>query len=55
MYSFTDTNTTNVVEHADHIWEQWNAYLASELPENVDRNATGICCHTCSLVIVDAL
>lgn len=52
-YTYTDSNATNIVEHAEHIFEHWNAYLADELPANVSRDATGICCHSCELVIVD--
>lgn len=54
-YNYTDTNATSVVAHADHVWEQWHAYLTDELPEGIDRAASGICCHTCGLVIVDVL
>lgn len=53
VYAFTTTATTPVVEHADHIWEEWHAYLADELPEQFDREDSGLCCHTCHLVIVD--
>jgi hypothetical protein len=42
------------IEHADHNWEEWHAYLATgPFPTGVDNTATGICCHTCSVVALD--
>lgn len=52
MSAYTYT-TGSPVSHAAHTWEEWHAYLAAELPEDVSRDATGICCHTCKVVVVD--
>lgn len=41
----------NMISHASHNYEMWHAYLDSNLPEEIDRNATGICCHDCSVVV----
>ena len=41
------------VDHADHLWEEWHAYLSETVPEGADLNSTGIYCHDCQLVIVD--
>lgn len=50
MYTFV---TGDAVAHSDHIWEEWSAYLScGDLPETVDRNAAGICCHTCRTIIL---
>lgn len=50
MYTFT---TGSPVAHATHCWEEWHAYLTDELPEDVSLDASGICCHTCSTIVID--
>ena len=50
---YTHTTAGKPVDHAEHVWEEWNAYLAAELPEGVSRNDTGLCCHTCETIVVD--
>ena len=44
----------SAVDHADHIWEEWHAYLSADVPADVDPNAMGICCHTCRTVVIDS-
>jgi hypothetical protein len=53
---YTYTDTASVIEHAEHIWEEWHAYTdySDEKPAELDGNASGICCHTCSLIIVES-
>lgn len=53
MYRFTKRAGQSFLPHAHHAWEEWHAYLSSEYPEWVSANDTGVCCHTCRLVIVD--
>jgi hypothetical protein len=53
MYTY-DTTSSNMIPHAKHDWEEWHAYLVDcNLPENISGDATGICCHTCFLVVLD--
>lgn len=55
MYDFVKKSASNtLVQHADHLWEEWKAFYSAEWPDfPIDGNATGICCHTCHLVIVE--
>jgi hypothetical protein len=53
MYRFT--THAAVTDHADHVWEEWHAYVCdlSDAPEWVTGDMSGLCCHTCQLIIVD--
>lgn len=55
MYGFTTSADERVIDHAEHAIEEWHAYLSSEYPEWVTPDATGVCCHTCSTIIVDVI
>jgi hypothetical protein len=50
------SDTESVIDHAQHLWEEWHAYLScdDELPEWVDGDASGICCHSCSVIVVES-
>lgn len=58
---YTYTRTGQLVDHADHNWEEWHGYLDANLHEeqvialglDLDGNDTGVCCHTCHLVLVE--
>lgn len=52
--AYTFTTTGRAADHAEHVWEGWNAYLSSQvLPDGVTADDTGICCHTCEMIVVD--
>lgn len=51
MYRYTVTEKP--ITHADHVWEEWNGYLDENRPLGIPADSTGICCHTCSAVVVD--
>lgn len=54
MYYFVKRNSITIpADHAEHAWEEWHAYLSSDHPEWVNADDTGVCCHTCGVVIVD--
>jgi hypothetical protein len=56
MYSYVKrSETVSPVDHADHIWEEWHAYVCdiSDAPSFVDGNSTGVCCHTCQTIVID--
>lgn len=42
-----------MLDHVDCNWEQWNAYLAAELPDGADLNDSGIYCHDHDVVEID--
>lgn len=52
-YRFTTSADARAVDHANHIWEEWHAYLSADVPEYVSANGSGFCCHDCHLVIVE--
>lgn len=52
-YRFTTSADARAIDHADHNYEEWHAYLAADAPEWVTGNATGVCCHDCRLIIVE--
>lgn len=47
-------HTGNGIEHAEHTWEVWSAQVSpGDLPTWVSRDDTGVCCHTCEVIVVD--
>jgi len=53
-YSFVTKTAEPIVDHAEHTYEEWHAYLSgADLPSWVLGSDTGICCHTCETIIVD--
>lgn len=54
-YRYTHRRAERMIDHADHTWEEWHAYVCdlTDAPEWVTGDSTGLCCHTCELVIVD--
>lgn len=52
-YTYTTSADAQITAHADHAWEQWHAYLSSGVPDHIGQDASGVCCHTCQLIIVD--
>lgn len=55
MTTYTYSHTATVADHADHVWEEWHAYVCdtAEGPEYVNGDSAGLCCHTCRLIIVE--
>lgn len=53
-YTFTTSADDQISAHADHTWEEWHAYVSSNVPEHIGNAASGICCHTCRVIIVDS-
>lgn len=49
------TKPSEALEHADHTVEEWHAYVCdtSEAPSWATGNASGLCCHTCEVVLVE--
>lgn len=54
-YTFTLRSSSTLVEHAEHDMAQWSASTFSALPSWADRDASGLICHTCHTVYVDAV
>lgn len=54
VYRIPTTSDESIL-HADHIWEEWHAYVndITDAPEGVNGDSTGICCHTCQTIVVD--
>lgn len=55
MYRYTTSEQSRTVDHAGHIWEEWRAYVCdtTDAPSYVTGASSGLCCHTCELIIVD--
>lgn len=57
MYEFTTSLASKPVDHADHAWEEWHAYLSCDdnLPGWIDGDDSGLCCHDCQVIVVEVL
>jgi hypothetical protein len=54
-YRFTTTADETLVDHADHIYEEWRGYVndLTDAPAYVNGDSSGLCCHTCQLIIIE--
>ena len=50
---YTFDTSGSVLDHREHNWEEWHAYLAADMPEWVQATAQGFICHDCHSVTVE--
>lgn len=54
MWTYVLGTVSDMIPHAYHTWEEWNAYVndLTDAPEWVDGNDSGLCCHDCQTIVV---